>query len=37
VRVGGDAGEVGAVEDGALEGARFQEDFFGLGALVNLC
>ena len=29
VGVGGDGGEVSGVEDGALEGAGFEEDFFG--------
>ncbi len=37
VRVGGDGGEVGAVEDGALQGASFEKNFVGAYALANLC
>ena len=37
VGVGGDGGEVGAVEDGALEGAGFEKDLVGANALVDFC
>jgi hypothetical protein len=37
VSVGSDGGEVGAVEDGALEGTGFEEDFVGADTLVQFC